>query len=163
MNASHHLTGAVGRARSLRRRMTLPEKLLWAELRKLDLNIRRQAPIGRYVADFAHHASCLVIEIDSARHDLPEDQLYDLERTAWLESQGYRVLRFRNADVIADAVGIANQVRIAIVPPKAKFVDSIGLIAAAQGGDGRDAHSAPLPSQPSSISQPRPFPHGKGG
>ncbi len=99
--------------------MTLPEKLLWAELQKLKLRIRRQAPIGRYIADFACHAASLVVEIDSARHDLPEDQLYDLERTAWLNSQGYRVIRFRNEDVLADAVSVANQIRLAIEPPKA--------------------------------------------
>jgi very-short-patch-repair endonuclease len=94
--------GAVARARRLRRDLTLPEKLLWAELRKLDLNIRRQAPIGRYIADFACHGPKLVVEIDSERHDLPESQLHDAERSAWLNAQGYKVLRFRNGEVVDD-------------------------------------------------------------
>ncbi len=107
-------SSAVGRARNLRVEMTLPEKRLWRELRKLDLHIRRQAPIGQYIADFACHAANLVIEIDGRRHDLPEDQLYDLERTTWLESRGYRVLRFRNEDVLADAPGVAAQIAKAL-------------------------------------------------
>ncbi|MDR3509404.1 MAG: DUF559 domain-containing protein [Caulobacteraceae bacterium] len=108
------MTGAVVRARRLRVDMTLPEKRLWAELRKLGLNIRRQAPIGRYVADFACHAARLIVEIDGPAHDLVADQRYDLDRTAWLNSQGYRVPRYRNEDVLADAAGIADQVRVAI-------------------------------------------------
>lgn len=125
--ASHHLVGAVGRARSLRQTMTLPEKTLWAELRKLDLNIRRQAPVGRYIADFVCHAAGLVVEIDGARHDLVEDQIYDLERTSWLESQGYRVLRFRNEDVLADPVHIADLIRVAIASPKSR-PDALGTV-----------------------------------
>jgi very-short-patch-repair endonuclease len=78
--------------------MTASERKLWAALRKLDLGIRRQAPIGRYIADFIHHGSALIIEIDGARHDLPEAQLHDLERDAWLNSQGYRVLRIRDSE-----------------------------------------------------------------
>ena len=133
MSRSHHSVGAVARARNLRRGMTLPEKLLWIELRKLKLNIRRQAPIGRYVADFVCHSASLVIEIDGARHDLPEDQLHDLERTAWLNSQGYRVIRFRNEHVIADAVDVANQIRVAIAPPKARL-DGDSCLATAPTG-----------------------------
>ena len=47
----------------VKRRMTWTEARLWKELRKLDANFRRQAPIGRYFADFASHARRLVIEI----------------------------------------------------------------------------------------------------
>ncbi len=79
--------------------MTASENRLWDELRKLKLNIRRQAPIGRYVADFVHHGSRLVIEVDGARHALPESQLHDAERDGWFRSQGYRV--WRVSDVLA--------------------------------------------------------------
>jgi very-short-patch-repair endonuclease len=92
----HHSPGATKRARRLRKAMPLSEKKLWAALRKLDLGIRRQAPIGRYIADFAHHGASLVIEVDGRRHDLPEEQLKDVERDAWLQSQGYRVIRIRD-------------------------------------------------------------------
>jgi very-short-patch-repair endonuclease len=116
----HHTVGAIGRGRRLRRDMTLPEKLLWKELRRLDLHVRRQAPIGRYVADFASHAAALVVELDGARHDLPGAQLHDLERDAWLNTQGYRVMRFRNDDVLADAPGVAEQIRVAISHTRAR-------------------------------------------
>jgi len=120
---SHHAPGAVGRAQRLRKVMTLPEKLLWAELRKLKINIRRQASIGRYVVDFASHRAALVVEIDGARHDLPEDQLHDFQRTQWLNSQGYRVIRFRNDHVLTDAPGVAEQIRAAINTPKTLPLD----------------------------------------
>ena len=81
--------------------MTLGEKRLWEELRKLNLHIRRQAPIGRYVADFAHHTARLVIEVDSPWHDSEDAQLRDAERDAWLQGQGYRVLRVRGEALMA--------------------------------------------------------------
>jgi very-short-patch-repair endonuclease len=78
--------------------MTASERKLWQVLRYRDLKIRRQAPVGRYIADFIHHASKLVIEIDGGRHRLPEQQLHDAERDAWFASQGYRVIRFSDAE-----------------------------------------------------------------
>ncbi|WP_310540969.1 endonuclease domain-containing protein [Phenylobacterium sp.] len=122
-----HLPGAVGRARNLRRAMTLPEKRLWAELRKLGLNIRRQAPLGRYVADFACHAARLVIELDGPRHDLEASQIYDHERTQWLETQGYRVLRFRNDEALGDPWGLAEKIACEIRASKALPLDGGGL------------------------------------
>ncbi len=91
-----HAPGAAKRARRLRKAMPVSEKKLWEALRKLGLGIRRQAPIGRYIVDFAHHGASLVIEVDGRRHDLAEAQLSDAERDAWLESQGYRVIRIRD-------------------------------------------------------------------
>jgi hypothetical protein len=57
-----------------------------------------------------------VIEIDGARHDFPEAQLHDLDRTAWLNSQGYRVLRFRNEAVLADPVAVAEVIEASARP-----------------------------------------------
>ncbi|WP_332873123.1 endonuclease domain-containing protein [Caulobacter hibisci] len=105
-----HAPGAVGRARRLRREMTASERNLWKALRALDLHIRRQAPIGRYVADFVHHPSRLVIEVDGGRHDLSEEQLHDAERDAWLASQGYRVLRVRDVEAFGNPEEIAERV-----------------------------------------------------
>jgi very-short-patch-repair endonuclease len=67
---------------------------LWEEVRKLNLNIRRQVPIGAYIADFASHAARLVIEIDGPHHDEPDARKRDAARTAWLKDVGYRVIRF---------------------------------------------------------------------
>ena len=109
-----HASGAVKRARSLRQRMPAGETKLWDVLRKLKLGIRRQAPIGPYIVDFAHHGASLVVEVDGPVHDEPEVQLRDLDRDAWLKSQGYRVLRFTSRDAFEDPYGIAQQVEVLI-------------------------------------------------
>ncbi|HEX6860118.1 MAG TPA: endonuclease domain-containing protein [Caulobacteraceae bacterium] len=94
--------------------MNASERRLWEALRKLKLNIRRQAPIGRYIVDFVHLGSKLVIEIDGTRHDLSEAQLHDAQRDAWLKSEGYRVLRIRDADAFGRHHDVAEQIRQAI-------------------------------------------------
>lgn len=89
-------------ARALRKQPTDAERKLWYLLRALKplgLHFRRQAPIGVYIADFVWHAGKLVVELDGSQH--AEARLnYDAKRTAWLESQGYCVLRFWNNDVL---------------------------------------------------------------
>ena len=91
-----------GQARTLRRSPTDAERKMWFLLRSLKplgMHFRRQAPIGVYIADFVWHDGKLVIEIDGSQHaDTRAD--YDARRTAWLESQGYRILRFWNNDVL---------------------------------------------------------------
>jgi len=113
-----HAAGAVRRARGLRSRMNFPEQRLWKELRKLDAHIRRQAPIGRYVADFACHSKRVVIEVEGGVHErLPEVALRDIERTAWLEAQGYRVLRFTDVQVLNDLYGVVDTVKQSLALP----------------------------------------------
>jgi very-short-patch-repair endonuclease len=112
---SHHAKGAISRARSLRRAMTVGERRLWTELRRLKLNIRRQVPIGRYIADFASHGPPLVIEVDGVHHELPSAQLRDLDRTAWLKGQGYEVLRFREDEVRDDPAAVASKIATVLI------------------------------------------------
>ncbi len=106
--------------------MKRPEQKLWALLRKRGLNIRRQTPIGRYIVDFVSHAAGVVIEIDGPMHETPDVNLRDAERTVWLNSQGYRVIRFANRDVLADPTGVADQIEAAITG-KALPLDGGGL------------------------------------
>ena len=62
-------------------------------------HFRRQVPFGtRYIADFASHRGRLIIEIDGNTHDLESPK--EMARTAWLEAEGYRVVRFTNAEVV---------------------------------------------------------------
>ena len=42
----------------------------------------------------------MIVEVDGGQHS--EEITYDNERTAWLESEGYRVLRFWNNEVLDD-------------------------------------------------------------
>jgi very-short-patch-repair endonuclease len=90
-------------ARTLRRNMTTAETQLWRMLRDRrldDLKFRRQAPIGRYVADFVCEERKLIIELDGAPHDDPVQQAHDAARDEWLRAEGYIVLRMGNDVVI---------------------------------------------------------------
>lgn len=90
-------------ARELRRNFTNAEMKLWKHLRNRFIGgqkFRRQQPIGKYIVDFVCFEKSLVIEIDGGQHG--EQAAYDSERTAWLESQGFRVLRFWNNEVLED-------------------------------------------------------------
>jgi len=99
----------VKRARRLRRASTEAEKLLWRKLRARQLGgakFRRQAPIGPYIVDFVSFEHKLVVEIDGGQHNAPAGQQHDINRTAWLETQGFRVLRFWNNQVLANLEGV---------------------------------------------------------
>ena len=88
-------------SQQLRKAMTKEENLLWYRfLRKYPLQFRRQYVIGNYIVDFFCHKAKLVVELDGSQHYEPENQAYDRERTAYLESQGLLVLRFSNLDVL---------------------------------------------------------------
>jgi very-short-patch-repair endonuclease len=99
----------VPRARQLRRAMTDAERKLWWRLRELPIDrthFRRQATIGPYFADFACHQCKLVIEIDGGHHANSANIAADAVRTKFLESRGYRVLRFWNNDVLRNVEGV---------------------------------------------------------
>jgi very-short-patch-repair endonuclease len=94
------------RARELRKRMTGAERKLWFALRDrrfARFKFRRQAPIGRFVADFICFERRLVIEVDGGQH---ADSLSDLRRDRWFAANGYRVLRFWNNEVLKNLDGV---------------------------------------------------------
>ena len=95
----------VYEARAARRKMSLPEVLLWQRLKGSPQGIafRKQHPIGGYRADFYCPAAKLVIEVDGAAHDMGDRPERDVERTKLLEAKGYQVLRIPAADVLRDA------------------------------------------------------------
>ncbi len=94
-----------GRARELRRNMTDAERALWRELRggALGGKFRRQAPLGRYIVDFVCLEKHLIVEVDGGQH---AENRSDQERDRWLESQGFRVLRFWNNEVLGNMSGV---------------------------------------------------------
>ncbi len=100
-----HEPQTIFRARTLRRESTRAENILWQHLRNRQLNgakFSRQVPIDPYIADFACREAKLVIEIDGATHETPEQLAHDAKRSAFLAEQGYRVIRFRNEDIFGD-------------------------------------------------------------
>jgi adenine-specific DNA-methyltransferase len=98
------------KARELRQEMTDAESKLWMNLRSHrfeGVHFRRQHPIGPYIADFCSPQAKLIIELDGSQH---VDRIeYDRKRTEYLESRGYRVIRFWNHEVLSemDAVLLA--------------------------------------------------------
>ncbi len=94
------------RARALRANLTDAERALWQKIRgkQLGAKFRRQAPVGPYIADFLSHEARLVIEVDGGQHGATEE--YDVSRTAYIEEQGFKVLRFWNNEVLENMDGV---------------------------------------------------------
>ena len=92
-------------ARSLRKRMTPAETKLWIHLNRKQLGVifRRQYPIGEYIVDFISFDAKLVIEVDGERHAFSER---DRRRDQWFHSEGFKVLRFWNNEVLRNIVGV---------------------------------------------------------
>ena len=91
----------VTNARTLRKKSTDAERLLWKHLRMRQLGtykFRRQQPIGVYIVDFVCLEKRLIIELDGGQHT--EQTEYDEKRSVWLRERGYRVLRYWNHDVL---------------------------------------------------------------
>jgi len=101
-------------ARSLRRKMTDPEKLLWYRLRNRKLNglkFRRQQPFGPFVLDFYCAEHRINIEVDGGQHDLPEHRDRDMRRRGFLEKEGVRTLRFWNSQICDNLDGVLYRIR----------------------------------------------------
>jgi very-short-patch-repair endonuclease len=106
-----------GRAKALRLDMTDAERIIWRALRAHRLNgaaFRRQAPIGAYIVDFVCHAAKLVIELDGGQHFESKQIVHDTRRREYLATQGYRVLRFNNLEVIKNKSGVLETIAAAI-------------------------------------------------
>jgi len=100
------------RARELRRDSTDAERLLWKRLKArqvLDLKFRRQEQIGYYIVDFVCYEVSLIVEADGGQH--LENRENDEVRTHWLNSQGFKVLRFWNNDILTNIESVIEVIR----------------------------------------------------
>jgi very-short-patch-repair endonuclease len=87
--------------------MTDAEWRLWYYLRAgrfQGWKFRRQVPLGNYVVDFLCEEARVIVEVDGGQHAERVD--HDRERTEWLKTQGYNVIRFWNNDVLANTEGV---------------------------------------------------------
>ena len=103
------------KARLMRRDMTPAERRLWYALRNrrfMGLKVRRQVPIGPYIADFYIPEHRLVIEADGGGHGGPRDA----ERDQWLAVQGFRTLRFWNSAILGNLPGTLDLIAAAAQP-----------------------------------------------
>ncbi|MDQ0391626.1 endonuclease domain-containing protein [Labrys monachus] len=107
----------LANAKRLRANTTPPEQILWRHLERIPLHgthFRRQAPIDRYVVDFVSHNAGLIIELDGDQHGSSLARSHDARRAAFLEGQGYRVLRFWNDDVRSNLEGVLDTIYAAL-------------------------------------------------
>ena len=99
--------------KALRFNQTEAESRLWFYLRAKrfgDFKFKRQQIIGPYIVDFVCFKKRLVIELDGGQHQEKEIRGYDVHRTKFLESQGFRVLRFWNNDVFLETAGVLESI-----------------------------------------------------
>jgi very-short-patch-repair endonuclease len=106
--------GTVSRARELRREASEPERRLLRALREAfpHLKWRHQTPIGPYYADILCFSERLVIEVDGDTHATAAAP--DAARTAFIEREGYRVIRFANHDVMVNTEGVLTQLSLSL-------------------------------------------------
>jgi very-short-patch-repair endonuclease len=124
------------KATRLRREMTDAEGKLWSVLRDRQLGgakFRRQQPIGPFIVDFVCQERRLIIEADGGQH---AECATDHRRNVFLESKGYRVLRFWNNDILTNLDGIAQVIAAALSSPH----------------PARAVHESPSPSRGEGIS-----------
>lgn len=106
---SINLTAA---AKELRKKSTYAERLLWCHLRSKQLKglkFRRQEQIGRFIVDFVCYEKSLIIEADGGQHVVEHEK--DEERTLWLNSQGFQVLRFWNHEILTNIDGVLDVIQ----------------------------------------------------
>ena len=104
-------------ARHNRREMTESETVLWNALRnmKAGVRFRRQHPIGDYIADFICLPAKLVIEVDGGYHQEPLQQESDEQRTKFLESKGYQVIRIKNEEISNDLNEVVMRIKAEVL------------------------------------------------
>lgn len=98
------------KAIALRHNMTHSENALWIKLRndQLGVSFRRQHAIGTFITDFCCIKKKIIIELDGENH---LDQVeYDTERTIYLESRGYKVIRFWDRDVMQNIKAVVEEI-----------------------------------------------------
>ncbi|MBK8375186.1 endonuclease domain-containing protein [Sphingorhabdus sp.] len=132
---------AITRARRLRRDMTPQERKLWQALRECfpDAHFRKQVPMGPYTADFAWHHAKLIVEVDGGQHGTSAGMAHDANRAAFLEAEGYRILRFWNSDVDQNMEGV-----LTIIADALPLVGRDGWGPAASAAERLEAH---IPAQ----------------
>ena len=147
--------GMTQRARALRNAMTDAERRLWTGLRgdRLGVRFRRQLTIqGRYIADFCAPAIGLIVEVDGSQHaDAPPDAV----RTAFLESQGYRVMRFWNNDVLNALDSVLDAVHMRVQDLAAAKTSPLAPL---RGGEGDALTTMPKMRQAETVSAPNDLP-----
>lgn len=104
--------------RSLRKRQTVSEALLWMRLRNNTWGVKfsRQVGIGTFIVDFCCRSKKLIIEVDGKIHEDPDVAGSDEEREEILAGLGYKILRFKNEEVLKDIVNVLKIIKENLTP-----------------------------------------------
>ena len=104
----------LNNAKHMRSNMTEAEAKMWNILRAkrfYGFKFKRQVLIGDYIVDFVCETKKIIIEIDGGQHNSEENIVYDKNRTIYLNSQGYEVLRFWNNEVLSNIEGVCEVIK----------------------------------------------------
>jgi len=138
--------------------MTDAERRIWQILRSEQMQghkFRRQVPIGRYIADFVCHEARLVIEVDGGQHD--RSSPLEIGRSAFLQHEGYRVLRFWNNEVLTNLEGVYTAIAEALRPTPSP------LMGEGRGGGEASVSLAAPRERAADITPTQTLPHRGGG
>ena len=105
-------------SRQLRKDQTPWEKKLWMHLkgRKFSgVKFRRQSPLGKYIYDFSSFEKKIIIELDGSGHAEENVMAKDKDKQDYVQSLGYKVLRFNNNDVQDNLEGVLEVIRLAVM------------------------------------------------
>ena len=103
------------RSQNLRKQMTKEERHLWYDfLKTYPVQFKRQYSIGMYIVDFFCFRAKLIVELDGSQHCEPNALEYDGKRTAYLQKQGYLVMRFSNLDIMTQFRAVCETIDTAI-------------------------------------------------
>jgi very-short-patch-repair endonuclease len=130
------------RSRQLRIAASDAEQKLWHHLRRKHVNglrFRRQFPLGPYFTDFVCLSARLVVEVDGGQHGLPRQQAHDGRRTAWLEANGFRVIRFWADEVMANTAAVLDGIEAALREPLPQGIARARSLAPSRKGRGNTA------------------------
>ena len=106
-----HNKGLVPMAKQLRKCMTKEERHLWYDfLREYPVRFSRQKVLGKYIADFYSAEAGVVIELDGSQHYESESLKKDVERTAFLEAYGLKVIRIPNNEINGNFRGVCEYI-----------------------------------------------------
>jgi 5-methyltetrahydrofolate--homocysteine methyltransferase len=128
-------------AKKMRNQPTEAEAALWNVLSGKNLDgykFRRQHIIGNYITDFICLKTNLIIEIDGLIHQLPENIESDRERTSWLENEGYRVIRFKNQEVLSNLESVLSKIKESLETPPLGAKGAGKILLATVKGDVHD-------------------------
>lgn len=99
--------------RKLRSNQTDAERLLWAKIRKKQIEnfqFNRQKPIGIYIVDFYCDRAKVVIEIDGGQHYEDQNVLEDKKRKDYFKKLGLKVIRFTNLDILKNIENVVDRI-----------------------------------------------------